>query len=153
VVFCPPVAPFVFFAPLPLKIAPLGAIPPTLRTTELNTPSQKTNTVSSIYCSKKLAKYGPRAATLFVLRTAHNPFCLVLTLRTARASERNFTRRYEDRYRAPLAPSAAVKTCIACLDNNQNTDKAVTLLRFTNRLIALLQLPCTSNFGLDYRKT
>ena len=35
VLFCPPTAPFVFFAPLFLKIAPKEAIPPTLRTTGL----------------------------------------------------------------------------------------------------------------------
>jgi len=33
--FYPPIAPFVFFAPLTLKIAPEGAIPPTLRNTAL----------------------------------------------------------------------------------------------------------------------
>ena len=31
-----PIAPFVFFAPLFIKIAPKGAIPPTLRNTELD---------------------------------------------------------------------------------------------------------------------
>jgi len=34
-VVSPPVAPFVFFAPLPLKLAPKGAIPLTLRNTVL----------------------------------------------------------------------------------------------------------------------
>jgi len=36
VLFRSPITPFVFFVPLPLKIAPKGAIPPTLRTTHLN---------------------------------------------------------------------------------------------------------------------
>jgi len=34
----PPIAPFNFFAPLPLKVAYKGAIPPTLRITTLNKP-------------------------------------------------------------------------------------------------------------------
>ena len=34
--FRPPIAPFVFFAPLTINIAPKGAISPTLRTTELD---------------------------------------------------------------------------------------------------------------------
>jgi len=34
-VVSPPVTPFVFFAPLPFKIAPKEAIPPTLRDTAL----------------------------------------------------------------------------------------------------------------------
>jgi len=34
--FCPPIAPFVFFVPLSLNIDPKGAIPPTLRTTGLD---------------------------------------------------------------------------------------------------------------------
>jgi len=45
--FCPrlccfaPIAPFVSFAPLPIKIAPKGAIPPILRTTGLESDSAR----------------------------------------------------------------------------------------------------------------
>jgi len=33
----------------------------------------------------------------------------------------------------PVAPGAAVKSCVACLYSNQNIDKTATLLRFINR--------------------
>jgi len=36
VLFLPPIAPFVFFAPLPITIAPKGVIPLSLRTTALD---------------------------------------------------------------------------------------------------------------------
>jgi len=36
VLFCSPITPFDFFTPLPLKITPKRAIPPTLRTTVLD---------------------------------------------------------------------------------------------------------------------
>jgi len=39
------------------------------------------------------------------------------------ASERNFTRRYEDRYQALLAFGALVEIGVACSYGNQNLDK------------------------------
>jgi len=51
----------------------------------------------------------------------------------------------------PLPPGAVVETCrlwLVCV--NQNKDKTVTLLRFTNSMY--WQLTYTY-FGLDYRKT
>jgi len=67
-------------------------------------------------------------------------------LRT-RASERNFTRGYEDRFRPPLASIVLVQTCIACLYSYQNNDKIATILRFPNiTLLLYWQLTYTTNF-------
>jgi len=47
----------------------------------------------------------------------------------ARASDRNFTRGHEERYRAPLVPEPLSKRW---LHSNQNTGKTATTSRFTN---------------------
>jgi len=55
-----------------------------------------------------------------------------------RASERNFTRVYKNRYQVPLTFGALVETCIACLYSNLNIDKTVIILIFINKLIVIL---------------
>jgi len=43
VLFYPPIASFVFFVPLPIKLALKGAIPPTVRTTGIEGDSARNN--------------------------------------------------------------------------------------------------------------
>jgi len=54
-----------------------------------------------------------------------------------RASERYFTRGYEDQCWIPLASGALVESCIAHLYSNQNI-KTATTLRFRNLLIVIM---------------